>query len=92
MAVAHSQSCTLGYVNLLSSRFRRASAQNPFAAKLGTSCILNPSLGVEGSQVPEESRQCECSPVAFALSPTLGGGEPLVRQQWLLGVANRMEH
>lgn len=107
-AVAHSQSCTLGYLNLLSSCPRRTSCQEhpawrAFAARLGTSCILNPSLGMEGSQVPEKSRKLEWDraaqwPWLWVGSPGLGGGQPPVHQQclgliqWLPGVTDGKEH
>lgn len=78
-------------------------AWRAFTARLGTSCILNPSLGVEGSQVPEKSRKREWDCAAQWLwlwvgSPGLGGGEALVHQQclglmqWLPSVKDGKEH
>ena len=106
MAVAHSQSCTLGYMNLLSWRLRRASCQ---ACLEGICSKTRHKLHFESITRsgrftgPEKSRKREWDCAAWWLwlwvrSPWVGCVEPLVHQkclglmQWLPGVTDGKEH
>ena len=105
-AVAHNQSCALGYLNLLSSHLSRASCQaclESICGKTGHKLHFE-SIAKSGRFTgPWEEREAWvklCSAVALALrrEPWARGGEPLVHQQclgliqWLLGVTDGKKH